>query len=171
MGFNPKREARPSQTIQEEGHTRKSALVSIPNGKPGPLRLSQTYCEPSIDRSFNPKREARPSQTTGRKDRCREPESVSIPNGKPGPLRPPEKRIFPVPVTSFNPKREARPSQTQYIGVSTPVKNGFNPKREARPSQTGSSMRSQRHSGTVSIPNGKPGPLRPHRGCRMSLKA
>src|SRR5579884_655375 len=87
MGFNPKREARPSQTIQEEGHTRKSALVSIPNGKPGPLRFSQTYCEPSIDRSFNPKREARPSQTTGRKDRCREPESVSIPNGKPGPLR------------------------------------------------------------------------------------
>ncbi len=86
-GFNPKREARPSQTRAATIVDRCAPLVSIPNGKPGPLRLipygnrlRKRFC-------FNPKREARPSQTglhERHHDRC----------------------------ASFNPKREARPSQT-----------------------------------------------------------
>ncbi len=85
--FNPKREARPSQTRpgvefginlpgEFQSQTGSQALsdacdqrrgvcrraVSIPNGKPGPLRL-RIYARKSCERV------------------------VSIPNGKPGPLR------------------------------------------------------------------------------------
>ncbi len=37
-GFNPKREARPSQTRRKKGVSYGDSAVSIPNGKPGPLR-------------------------------------------------------------------------------------------------------------------------------------
>ncbi|SRR5579885_2801046 len=94
----------------------------------------------------------------------------------------------------FNPKREARPSQT-WARVHSPVHRGsFNPKREARPSQTrltlvdmealrkfqsqtGSQALSDNHHvegghdpDDVSIPNGKPGPLRPHHTCRTQRR-
>src|SRR5579883_878983 len=113
MGFNPKREARPSQTL------RCRVLLSFSNN------------------SFNPKREARPSQTpahyvltyqigefqsqTGSQalsDRNPHTASaaphvaVSIPNGKPGPLRLSIGSSAQSCFTGFNPKREARPSQT-----------------------------------------------------------
>ncbi len=85
--FNPKREARPSQTSLWEGEPlprcwfqsqtgsqalsddinhfslRSSNVVSIPNGKPGPLRLADPDAILQVIRD------------------------VSIPNGKPGPLR------------------------------------------------------------------------------------
>src|SRR5579884_2978665 len=84
----------------------------------------------------------------------------------------------------FNPKREARPSQTPSCLRKRPTTACFNPKREARPSQTlrvrvarraGGGFQSQTGSqalsdgialgvryllAIVSIPNGKPGPLR-----------
>src|SRR5579885_1375735 len=63
-------------------------LVSIPNGKPGPLRRS-------------------PADTD---TPCRD--TVSIPNGKPGPLRPGHFGAALPRGVRFNPKREARPSQT-----------------------------------------------------------
>src|SRR5579884_699398 len=110
-GFNPKREARPSQT-----------MTALPGGKAG------VY-------SFNPKRAARPSQTEARVLAAR------IQNG-------------------FNPKREARPSQTLRTSFFVAQTRGFNPKREARPSQTDPHPRRRAGAGVVSIPNGKPGPLR-----------
>ncbi len=89
--FNPKREARPSQTLTFTPHGGAFASVSIPNGKPGPLRhsgggvggggrrrfQSQTGSQALSDEAapaedtmfvyrFNPKREARPSQTARR---------------------------------------------------------------------------------------------------------
>ncbi len=86
--FNPKREARPSQTALT--HLEESVMwaVSIPNGKPGPLRLTPETVIKREDVGFNPKREARPSQTRLILD-------VAVRR-----------------VTGFNPKREARPSQT-----------------------------------------------------------
>ncbi len=86
--FNPKREARPSQTVRAKMGYPKVGKVSIPNGKPGPLRLSIS-CE------------------------CQSWRFVSIPNGKPGPLRQ-EQAINDQGLSNcFNPKREARPSQTK----------------------------------------------------------
>src|SRR5579884_2891806 len=87
--FNPKREARPSQT-----HAHGSG-VSVPE-----LFQSQTGSQALSDHvkglifhrlevGFNPKREARPSQTLPRWPSTQ---------GR----------------TSFNPKREARPSQTPF---------------------------------------------------------
>ncbi len=182
--FNPKREARPSQTrtfrsspstwgtfqsqtgsqalsdLEEIGIPYSFYSVSIPNGKPGPLRL-------------------KPVGLLHRQKR-----SVSIPNGKPGPLRPRLLRAPPGRTDRFNPKREARPSQTSGLLRGSTLLARFNPKREARPSQTvrfvlaGRSYpgfnpkREARPSQTeftkercalrnnVSIPNGKPGPLR-----------
>src|SRR5579884_2057012 len=64
-GFNPKREARPSQTRQRQPKTQCLYIVSIPNGKPGPLRQLVGPKQASDEDSFNPKREARPSQTRG----------------------------------------------------------------------------------------------------------
>ncbi len=140
---------------------KKKECVSIPNGKPGPLRLSVKsniwYMRPV----------------------------VSIPNGKPGPLRHKLFRRNTCDLRRFNPKREARPSQTPSSGARYHWRGRFNPKREARPSQTTppalplravSTFQSQTGSQAlsdiagldarpnkleVSIPNGKPGPLRP----------
>src|SRR5579885_544764 len=120
-GFNPKREARPSQTRK--------------NGR----------CSKNIIMSFNPKREARPSQTPTRKE-----DRTAL-------------------LCGFNPKREARPSQTPTRKEDrTALLCGFNPKREARPSQTFVSHIMPLFSTDVSIPNGKPGPLRRNRGERAS---
>ncbi len=135
--------------------------VSIPNGKPGPLRRPLLVSSIRPKCCFNPKREARPSQTW----------TTSRRRARFGPC--------------FNPKREARPSQTQTPFVGGLSGKGFNPKREARPSQTccsastswrpiqfqsqtGSQALSDREyppdqshmTQWVSIPNGKPGPLR-----------
>src|SRR5579884_1613748 len=63
-------------------------VVSIPNGKPGPLRPTITLRDPTFLASFNPKREARPSQTKITCGIAPKRATVSIPNGKPGPLRP-----------------------------------------------------------------------------------
>ncbi len=87
-------------------------------------------------RSFNPKREARPSQTVV---------GVATAEVEDG----------------FNPKREARPSQTSSSDSRHMRIKRFNPKREARPSQTWSVITSLLCQLQVSIPNGKPGPLRP----------
>ncbi len=137
LRFNPKREARPSQTEAIEKVGRKLLEVSIPNGKPGPLRpasppghsngfgrfQSQTGSQALSDQAirplshrgkpcFNPKREARPSQTECGRLVPPTVGTVSIPNGKPGPLR----RSYMISQHGihgrFNPKREARPSQT-----------------------------------------------------------
>ncbi len=87
--------------------------VSIPNGKPGPLRPSRRATTSRGSGCFNPKREARPSQTAAVSMVGEEMTEVSIPNGKPGPLRPLAQDIETYARgTSFNPKREARPSQT-----------------------------------------------------------
>ncbi len=121
---------------EEKRNRQKGRTVSIPNGKPGPLR-----------------RRVDLGEGVG--------ESVSIPNGKPGPLRHQLYRREACQSGSFNPKREARPSQTAAPARSRPParmfqsqtgsqalsdlraarsrKRGgarFNPKREARPSQT-----------------------------------
>ncbi len=88
-GFNPKREARPSQTRQRQPKTQCLYIVSIPNGKPGPLRQLVGPKQASDEDSFNPKREARPSQTI---------------------IEDLRKSCLHV---RFNPKREARPSQTR----------------------------------------------------------
>ncbi len=112
VGFNPKREARPSQTasfqrlsstcMMFQSQTGSQALsdpackywllrvsgVSIPNGKPGPLR-------PLYAADFEQQRDMFQSQTgsqalsdSNRKSFTCEALEVSIPNGKPGPLRP-----------------------------------------------------------------------------------
>src|SRR5579883_466460 len=95
--------------------------------------------------SFNPKREARPSQTPTRKE-----DRTAL-------------------LCGFNPKREARPSQTPTRKEDrTALLCGFNPKREARPSQTFVSHIMPLFSTAVSIPNGKPGPLR-HGLCFIPL--
>ncbi len=55
-------------------------------------------------------------------------------------------------------------SQALSDGISlflfAPPVQCFNPKREARPSQTSSNFSSISEAEKVSIPNGKPGPLR-----------
>ncbi len=61
--------------------------VSIPNGKPGPLRHGHLLALLFFALCFNPKREARPSQTRAVTTVTVETTTVSIPNGKPGPLR------------------------------------------------------------------------------------
>ncbi len=185
MSFNPKREARPSQTFLVPCHSQ-SVVCFNPKREARPSqtrRQSPRY--PARPHGFNPKREARPSQTgrmtpssraipssfqsqTGSQalsDICISCEAiyqkvVSIPNGKPGPLRrslSPPLAYFPA---SFNPKREARPSQTLHRERQRTGLSGFNPKREARPSQTFQWSGSQSPCLRVSIPNGKPGPLR-----------
>src|SRR5579885_1010344 len=111
--------------------------VSIPNGKPGPLRLgthaqspdtklfqSQTGSQALSDlESFcTQSRRAWGFQSqTGSQalsdfslhSSRRKLVEVSIPNGKPGPLRPGDADRYNTNNTRFNPKREARPSQTR----------------------------------------------------------
>ncbi len=161
-GFNPKREARPSQTLRVQGPAGRAIKFQSQTGSQA---LSDTIDWLSLNviiQRFNPKREARPSQTVWYASRV--------------PAR-----------YRFNPKREARPSQTK-LEAEPPLPSSpcFNPKREARPSQTmlhccikqfstrfqsqtGSQALSDPASGgdtwtvqAVSIPNGKPGPLRRH---------
>src|SRR5579885_3493493 len=87
--------------------------------------------------------------------------NVSIPHEKPGALRKLMNRHNPQRLRCFNPKREARPSQTL-----TSITYSLAP--VLFQSQTGSQALSDeaRELGElcreeVSIPNGKPGPLRP----------
>ncbi len=134
--------------------------VSIPNGKPGPLRPSADLASRRLVGWFQ-------SQTGS--------QALSDLARTPNPQIP----------SCFNPKREARPSQTlRASALNQGEHGGFNPKREARPSQTflcirrdASWWRFQSQTGSqalsdlvmlidtiqithVSIPNGKPGPLR-----------
>ncbi len=190
--FNPKREARPSQTIEAVILLLAGVVVSIPNGKPGPLRpnrgsgcqrppfsfQSQTGSQALSDIDTarllgwlvyvsipngkpGPLRHncAGGSAGTGR--------SVSIPNGKPGPLRPRRACAFLPAHSCFNPKREARPSQTRTASDPIPTFSLFQ-------SQTGSQALSDLLTAgvrsrlcNVSIPNGKPGPLR-RCGCSVA---
>ncbi|SRR5579884_4149500 len=160
--------------------------VSIPNGKPGPLRLSQwaliaeASCwfqsqtgnqalsdaaqRPtwpiSISR-FNPKREARPSQTQLRDLTTSSIRLVSIPNGKPGPLRRVRVMLTGKDIHEFQ-------SQTGSQALSDTVSMMTDMKYVMRfQSQTGSQALSDavefvglQEGVLVSIPNGKPGPLR-----------
>ncbi len=143
-GFNPKREARPSQTLDALGlpspqsvfqsqtgsqalsdndrgrHEDLSAWVSIPNGKPGPLRPAFTKRGNTVLYM------------------------VSIPNGKPGPLR----RICDVVPGAKYPFQSQTGSQ-------------------ALSDCAGSLGKIDELN--VSIPNGKPGPLR--RGLRRPGRA
>ncbi len=120
----------------KDDQARQSSPVSIPNGKPGPLRLIGVQIGVNNQRRFNPKREARPSQTRFESGTYRLSITVSIPNGKPGPLRLSRSLYGHRRAGSFNPKREARPSQTTTGNHLTEKSESFNPKREARPSQT-----------------------------------
>ncbi len=142
--------------------TRFRYSVSIPNGKPGPLRPFDQAAKPLIWRS------------------------VSIPNGKPGPLRPQNTPPGQTPQSGFQSQTGSQAlSDISTTSVSHVARSSFNPKREARPSQTqcqahsiavGGEFQSQTGSQAlsdgvflfgyigfqmVSIPNGKPGPLRP----------
>ncbi len=111
-GFNPKREARPSQTAILEPLDHDGPNVSIPNGKPGPLRR-------------------------GRADAGVVEKDVSIPNGKPGPLRP----RLPWRITLIIRMFQSQTGSQALSDPTLPAArlnsdDGFNPKREARPSQT-----------------------------------
>src|SRR5579884_67108 len=134
--FNPKREVRPSQTQLKDVASRLRLMVSIPNGKSGPLRpiacSAVTYSSPvSIPngKSGPLRRNARhcssvaplafQSQTGSQalSDRIQSllkasTIPVSIPNGKSGPLRPLERAMGIPYYQGFNPNREVRPSQT-----------------------------------------------------------
>ncbi len=116
-------------------------MVSIPNGKPGPLRL-------------------------GRTRRQIHQRVVSIPNGKPGPLR---RRMAFDALKGVGEFQSQTGSQALSDAIrarpAAPSGYRFNPKREARPSQTDMLLFAERANKKVSIPNGKPGPLR--RGLRM----
>ncbi len=117
LRFNPKREARPSQTERRRDVDK------------------WRFC-------FNPKREARPSQTeqiacvgipTGK---------VSIPNGKPGPLRQGRKKMEDL----FHGVFQSQTGSQALSDAALPMASheivlGFNPKREARPSQTHQEMK------------------------------
>ncbi|SRR5579885_2884437 len=110
-------------------------LVSIPNGKPGPLRRS-------------------PADTD---TPCRD--TVSIPNGKPGPLR--------LCASCNTGHRLSFQSQTGSQALSDTARQSGRRKETMFQSQTGSQALSDQdiseqpfHVGYVSIPNGKPGPLR-----------
>ncbi len=92
--FNPKREARPSQTM---------AVIGVSTGVP---------------RSFQSQTGSQALSDDEKSQRQEEHYRVSIPNGKPGPLRPMKQVTGLVAVDGFNPKREARPSQTQYGALS-----------------------------------------------------
>ncbi len=142
--------------------------VSIPNGKPGPLRLGSDTAEASAGGTFQSQTGSQALSDADMTWQQMSMAPVSIPNGKPGPLRP--RRISRNRVdivASFNPKREARPSQTSVVLYADRIEaRGFNPKREARPSQTPTSSTLAWTRPAVSIPNGKPGPLRPLRKIR-----
>src|SRR5579885_2485731 len=104
-----------SQALSDENITsgmNQQERVSIPNGKPGPLRRGHLWVRLAAWRCFNPKREARPSQNGGY-----------------------DMAYLPL-ISRFHPKREARPSQTREPPRHSILKWRFNPKREARPSQT-----------------------------------
>ncbi len=183
-GFNPKREARPSQTTilvaspectaQFQSQTGSQALsdtsemcwpwrqlrVSIPNGKPGPLRHLLSTAERERD-MFQSQTGSQALSDGG----------VRAADGGTG--------------GGFNPKREARPSQTYWSGWLTLTLGTFQSQTGSQAlsdaklrkegdmlvlfqSQTGSQALSDQvfdvfdlPEVTVSIPNGKPGPLRP----------
>ncbi len=182
--FNPKREARPSQTSDEPPQPAKaemfqsqtgsqalsdahqhylftgSGIVSIPNGKPGPLRRSQGTGGVMSGGSFNPKREARPSQTGNYPSLLNALETVSIPNGKPGPLRR-RTQVRSCPCNSVSiPNGKPGPLRPARLRLAVLEDSVFQ-------SQTGSQALSDVVIDklpfgvpNVSIPNGKPGPLR-----------
>ncbi len=135
--------------------------VSIPNGKPGPLRRLVYYQGRSLHDGFNPKREARPSQTVLHLVRYRVGNEVSIPNGKPGPLR------LGIEFSTIL----LQSSVSIPNGKPGPLRHGLTTDKIALKqlfqSQTGSQALSDRDKAhmddleeEVSIPNGKPGPLR-----------
>ncbi len=183
--------------------------VSIPNGKPGPLRPVHHDSHTRAVQGFQSQTGSQALSDFIELVDADSTDKVSIPNGKPGPLRPLKNdlaqlakdqfqsqtgsqalsdfTVLQIPTgvdgfqsqtgsqalsdgcircpTSvmakcFNPKREARPSQTDTAPCRVQTRKGFQ-------SQTGSQALSDHrgalpHRGdqVVSIPNGKPGPLR-----------
>src|SRR5579885_3450659 len=85
---------------------------------------------------------------------------VSIPNGKPGPLRLSLMWLWIWIWISFNPKREARPSQTQSLAPMAVVSLSFQSQTGSQALSDAPESRFGRGTNGVSIPNGKPGPLR-----------
>src|SRR5579884_3464678 len=161
-------------------------MVSIPNGKSGPLRpinpalsmgehvgfQSQTGSQALSDTvaRFRPGSGREFQSQTGSQalsDAIGSPSGlgflyVSIPNGKSGPLRPELllRQGGASGIVSI-PNGKSGPLR-RYWSVSSPLPRWcFNPKREVRPSQTMRLEILKRHVGRVSIPNGKSGPLRP----------
>ncbi len=134
--FNPKREARPSQTTLPYDEFLWFDMVSIPNGKPGPLRhiLSQPVL--ILPGKFQSQTGSQALSDAVNFNNFGVMVNVSIPNGKPGPLR------------------------LGNLDIHRRAEDGFNPKREARPSQTLIASFWAWAMAAVSIPNGKPGPLR-----------
>src|SRR5579884_2918835 len=159
--FNPKREVRPSQTGICDRHPQNGPIVSIPNGKSGPLRLlHRCYVHYDAEEVSIPNGKSGPLRHT--------PDwppacwwCVSIPNGKSGPLRhslTPRMISCPMQFQSqtgsqaLSDVRHAHvalrlvmfQSQTGSQALSDDVwtlpgaqtGNSFNPKREVRPSQT-----------------------------------
>ncbi len=144
--FNPKREARPSQTKIISLEALLKQVVSIPNGKPGPLRREQAHMSEFVYIE------------------------VSIPNGKPGPLRRGMAAGREVRGESFQSQTGSQALSDQ-LRPARPVSSyrRFNPKREARPSQTMRDIVTRDVGSFVSIPNGKPGPLRQRAGGNLYI--
>src|SRR5579884_1165010 len=91
-------------------------MVSIPNGKPGPLRRRIASRLSNGSASFNPKREARPSQTKPSFRASKASWMFQSQTGSQALSDSHPVHATPIPGASFNPKREARPSQTKQYG-------------------------------------------------------
>ncbi len=85
--FNPKREARLSQT-EDALSPDEIAFVSIPNGKPGPLRRYLFILSLVLVAVFQSQTGSQALSDAISRSARRFVGVVSIPNGKPGPLRP-----------------------------------------------------------------------------------
>ncbi len=90
-----------------------TSIVSIPNGKPGPLRHAGLRVVPGIEERFNPKREARPSQTPKHRRPCCSMERFQSQTGSQALSDNAGAVVLLTSSSRFNPKREARPSQTR----------------------------------------------------------
>ncbi len=196
LRFNPKREARPSQTSAGAGLVSFFQHVSIPNGKPGPLRLvaarngfdlrrqfqsqtgSQALSDPVRDLLIQTAMQMFQSQTgsqalsdnVSRKALSRRYEKFQSQTGSQA-LSDANLRVVPNGLQNVS-IPNGKPGPLRLGGGKMDRENSgisFNPKREARPSQTSSTAVTEIRIHRVSIPNGKPGPLRP-RVCRHEAK-
>src|SRR5579883_1976052 len=158
--FNPKREARPSQTKRLFDRSQRDSEVSIPNGKPGPLRRGYVKEILSLSERFQSQTGSQALSDPPVRTVTVRAKQFQSQTGSQALSDRIQVRIHEEANHGFNPKREARPSQTRESRKPPPAREKFQ-------SQTGSQalsdpvqmMYTQARS-NVSIPNGKPGPLR-----------